>query len=78
MLAIDPAMADGFQHVLDRELDVLRSGGARVELIVPDAASVQAFGPNPMDPRKRKAAARELRTARPWLIACASFGMETN
>jgi len=54
---IDPAMAERFQRALDRELDVLRSNGARVELIVPDPASLEAFGLNPMDPGKRKGAA---------------------
>jgi NTE family protein len=54
---IDPAMAERFQSALDRELDALRSGGARVELIVPDPASAEAFGPNPMDPSRRKSAA---------------------
>jgi NTE family protein len=54
---IDLVMAERFQRVLDRELDVLRSSGARVELIVPDPASVEAFGLNPMDPSKRKGAA---------------------
>jgi NTE family protein len=56
-VGIDPAMAERFQRVLDRELDVLRGSGARVELIVPDSASIEAFGLNPMDPSKRKGAA---------------------
>ena len=43
--------------MLDRELYVLHSSGARVELIVADPASVKAFGLNPMDPSKRKGAA---------------------
>jgi NTE family protein len=54
---VDPAMAERFQRVLDRELDVLRRDGARVELIVPDPASIEAFGLNPMDASKRKGAA---------------------
>lgn len=54
---IDPAMAERFQGALDRELDALRSGGARVELIVPDPACIEAFGLNPMDPSRRKGAA---------------------
>jgi NTE family protein len=54
---IDAAMAERFQSALDRELDALRSGGARVELIVPDPACVEAFGLNPMDPSRRKGAA---------------------
>jgi NTE family protein len=54
---IDPAMAERFQSALNRELDALRSGGTRVELIVPDPACVEAFGLNPMDPSRRKGAA---------------------
>ena len=54
---IDPTMAERFQRALDRELDVLRSNGARVELIVPDPACIEAFGLNPMDPSRRKGAA---------------------
>jgi NTE family protein len=54
---IDPAMVERFQRVLDRELDVLRRNGARVELIAPDPASIEAFGLNLMDPGKRKDAA---------------------
>jgi NTE family protein len=55
--AIDPAMAERFEKALDRELDILRSSGARVKVIVPDSASIEAFGPNPMDPSRRKGAA---------------------
>ena len=54
----DPKMAELFRNVLERELNTLREGGATVELIVPDAASVRAFGPNLMDFRKRPDAAR--------------------
>ena len=50
-------MAEAFRRRLDGELDVLRSAGSRVELILPDAASVEAFGPNMMDYRRRPAAA---------------------
>ena len=42
---------------LERELKVLRDGGAWVELITPDAASQTAFGPNLMDARRRPDAA---------------------
>lgn len=55
--AIDPTIAEGFQRALDRELDILRGSGARVELIVPDPASVETFGMNMMDPTRRKGAA---------------------
>ena len=54
----DPAMAAQFQKVLDRELTTLRESGAKVELIVPDTASVTAFGINLMDPRRRPGAAK--------------------
>jgi NTE family protein len=53
---IDSAMAERFERVIGREIDVL-CRGARVELIVPDPVCVEAFGPNPMDPRRRKGAA---------------------
>ena len=43
---------------LDGELQVLRDGGARVELVLPDAAAQTAFGPNLMDARKRPGAAQ--------------------
>jgi NTE family protein len=50
-------MAEAFRKRLDGELDVLRNAGSRVELILPDAASLEAFGPNMMDYRRRPAAA---------------------
>jgi NTE family protein len=43
---------------LERELDALREQGARVELIGPDAASVEAFGPNLLDPSTRPASVK--------------------
>jgi NTE family protein len=43
---------------LDGELQVLRDGGARVELVAPNAAAQAAFGPNLMDARKRPGAAQ--------------------
>jgi NTE family protein len=54
---IGPAMAERFQKALNRELDILRNSGARVELIVPNSVSIEAFGLNPMDPSRRKGAA---------------------
>jgi NTE family protein len=54
---IDRAMAECFERELDRQLTVLRSCGARVELIEPDRACIEAFGLNPMDPSRRKNAA---------------------
>jgi NTE family protein len=47
----------GRRDALDAEIDALRSAGAQVELIAPDAASRAAFGPNLMDPRRRWRAA---------------------
>ncbi|HEY5106020.1 MAG TPA: patatin-like phospholipase family protein [Caulobacteraceae bacterium] len=46
------------QAALDAEIQTLRDAGGRVELIVPDSASQQAFGSNLMDARKRPGAAR--------------------
>jgi NTE family protein len=43
---------------LDGELQVLRDGGARVALVLPDTAAQAAFGPNLMDARKRPGAAQ--------------------
>ena len=50
--------AQRMRKALDDEIDVLRAGGARVELVTPDEASVTAFGPNLMDMRRRSQAAR--------------------
>jgi NTE family protein len=52
-----PEIAERFQRLLDTELQSLRDGGARVELIVPDAACVESFGLNLMDPSRRAGAA---------------------
>jgi NTE family protein len=41
---------------LDREIETLKAGGARVEVIYPDEASQAAFGVNLMDARVRPAA----------------------
>jgi NTE family protein len=61
VVAIRVAMAgeaaDRARKGLEAELQVLRDGGARVELITPDDASVAAFGPNLMDMRRRPGAA---------------------
>jgi len=37
--------AERMRLALDAELQVLRDGGARVQLVTPDAASVAAFVP---------------------------------
>ena len=54
----DPKMAQQFRKQLDKELATLRESGTKVELIVPDAASIQAFGTNLMDPSRRAGAAQ--------------------
>jgi len=54
----DAAMSARMRAPLEAELQVLRDGGARTELILPDDASVAAFGLNLMDGRKRPAAAK--------------------
>src|SRR5579872_588518 len=51
-------MAEAFRRRLEAEFDVVRQGGSRVELILPDAASLEAFGLNLMDYRRRPAAAK--------------------
>ena len=45
------------RHHLDAEADALRAAGRTVEVVLPDAASLEAFGPNMMDPTRRKGAA---------------------
>ncbi len=51
------ALPEVFRRPLDRELQTLKDSGSRVALITPDAGSVEAFGPNLMDYRRRPAAA---------------------
>ncbi|HLG96154.1 MAG TPA: patatin-like phospholipase family protein [Bryobacteraceae bacterium] len=51
-------IGDIFRRRLEEELDTVRSSGGRVALILPDAASQEAFGLNLMDYRRRPAAAR--------------------
>ncbi|HXQ16536.1 MAG TPA: patatin-like phospholipase family protein [Caulobacteraceae bacterium] len=54
----DAAMSERMRAPLEQEMQVLRDGGARTELILPDDASVAAFGLNLMDGRKRPGAAK--------------------
>jgi len=54
----DAAMSERMRAPLEVEMQVLRDGGAHTELILPDDASVAAFGLNLMDGRKRPAAAK--------------------
>lgn len=51
-------MAEAFRRQLKGELDAVRQGESRVELIYPDAACLEAFGLNLMDYRRRPAAAK--------------------
>ncbi len=53
----DPIMAERFRTPLENELKILRESGAQVELIMPDAASLDAFGMNLMDRSHRPSAA---------------------
>jgi NTE family protein len=54
----DAEMSARMRAPLEQEMQVLRDGGARTELILPDDASVAAFGLNLMDGRKRPGAAK--------------------
>ena len=54
----DAEMSARMRAPLEKEMQVLRDGGARTELILPDDASVEAFGPNLMNGRVRPAAAK--------------------
>jgi NTE family protein len=54
----DPAMAERMRRPLEAELQRLRDKGAKVELVVPDDASAEAFGVNLMNPRARPGACR--------------------
>lgn len=42
---------------LDSEVEAVRAAGSSVEVILPDAEAMEAFGPNLMDPSRRTAAA---------------------
>jgi NTE family protein len=54
----DPKMAEQFRKRLNKELATLRESGTKVELILPDAASIEAFGPNLLDPSRSADAAQ--------------------
>jgi NTE family protein len=51
-------IAERMMRPLEREMAAIRAAGGAVELIVPDEASVQAFGANLMNPRHRPSAAK--------------------
>ena len=49
-----PGDASGFfGRQLDEQIKELRAAGSTVDLISPDAAAIEAFGMNPMDPGRR-------------------------
>ncbi len=52
------AAAGGIEAQFDQEIESLKEGGATVVVLTPDDASVEAFGPNLMDFRRRAGAAR--------------------
>jgi NTE family protein len=54
----DPLLAERFRKPLENELKILREGGAQVELLMPDDASLDAFGVNLMDRSRRPAGAK--------------------
>jgi NTE family protein len=51
------ASPEVFRRPLDRELKALQESGSKVEVLRPNAESLEAFGPNLMDYRRRPAAA---------------------
>jgi NTE family protein len=51
-------IADVFGRRFDAEVQTLRDGGSRVEVIVPDEASCAAFGMNLMDASRRQPSAQ--------------------
>ena len=54
----DPKMAEQFRKRLNKELAMLRESGTKVELILPEAASIEAFGTNLLDPSRSADAAQ--------------------
>lgn len=56
--AVLPPEAEPMRKFFERELQVLRDNGSQVEVVAPDEASAEAFGPNLMDFSRRPASAR--------------------
>jgi NTE family protein len=57
-LVVIVAPIAGFgRATVDEEAGELRRAGARVEVVVPDPAALEAIGPNPLDPARRAQAA---------------------
>jgi len=54
-----PKLMERMRKRFEGELDSLREAGGVVEVIAPDDASMEAMGPNLMDPSRRGAVARE-------------------
>jgi NTE family protein len=52
-MGLDDPLAKSFTRPLSVELQTLRDGGCKVELIAPDAASLKAFGPSIGDENHR-------------------------
>jgi NTE family protein len=52
VLIVAPIAGFG-RATVEEEADELRRAGARVEVVAPDAAAVEAIGPNPLDPSRR-------------------------
>jgi NTE family protein len=55
--AADPVAAARSKQRLEEELQAIRDGGGKVELIQPDEEALAAFGPNLMDASRRPAIA---------------------
>ena len=51
------ALPEVFRRPMEREVEILKAAGSRVEVIRPDAESAASFGPNLMDYRQRPPAA---------------------
>ena len=52
------AMGERMAERLGEEVETLKGGGSTVVTITPDEASIESFGPNLMDPRRRAGAAK--------------------
>ena len=52
------ALGEAIRQRFEQEIETLKDGGATVVTITPDEASIDAFGPNLMDFRRRPGAAR--------------------
>jgi NTE family protein len=52
------AMGERMAERFNEEIETLKGGGSTVVAITPDEASIESFGPNLMDPRRRQGAAK--------------------